>query len=256
MVVFEDGLARKSEYRRFVIKGVDGQNDVASMHEVITRRFRRLLDEQAQRAARSRPTAARCWSTPRPAGRASSPTRRAWSWSTAVRPRSRPPSGRWPSSASSTSRSAAWPSGSRRSGCPSRRTRSSWPLERGALPAPADPRRGPPVRDHPPPLAPLQVDGREPARRRARARRGAPQDAAQALRVAEEAARRRRSRRSPRCRASAHAPRRRSRRRSPSASGKTGNRQRQHRHRRDRGGLARWQPRRRSTTASWSSSPA
>ncbi len=47
MVVFEDGLARKGEYRRFVIKGVDGQNDVASMHEVITRRFRRLLDEQA-----------------------------------------------------------------------------------------------------------------------------------------------------------------------------------------------------------------
>jgi excinuclease ABC subunit C len=48
MVVFEDGLARKSEYRRFVIKSVEGQNDVASMHEVITRRFRRLLDEQAR----------------------------------------------------------------------------------------------------------------------------------------------------------------------------------------------------------------
>lgn len=48
MVVFEDGLARKSEYRRFVIRGVDGQNDVASMHEVITRRFKRLLDEQAR----------------------------------------------------------------------------------------------------------------------------------------------------------------------------------------------------------------
>ena len=46
MVVFEDGLARKSEYRRFVIKSVQGQNDVASMREVITRRFRRLLDEQ------------------------------------------------------------------------------------------------------------------------------------------------------------------------------------------------------------------
>ena len=45
MVVFEDGLARKGEYRRFVIKGVDGQNDVASMHEVIARRFRRLQDE-------------------------------------------------------------------------------------------------------------------------------------------------------------------------------------------------------------------
>ena len=46
MVVFEDGLARKSEYRRFVIRNVDGQNDVASMREVITRRFRRLLDER------------------------------------------------------------------------------------------------------------------------------------------------------------------------------------------------------------------
>ncbi|MGA9749509.1 MAG: excinuclease ABC subunit UvrC, partial [Nocardioides sp.] len=48
MVVFEDGLARKSDYRRFVIKGVEGQNDVASMHEVITRRFRRLLDERSE----------------------------------------------------------------------------------------------------------------------------------------------------------------------------------------------------------------
>ena len=48
MVVFEDGLPRKSEYRRFVIKSVDGQNDVASMDEVISRRFRRLLDEQAR----------------------------------------------------------------------------------------------------------------------------------------------------------------------------------------------------------------
>ncbi len=47
MVVFEDGLPRKSEYRRFVIRGVDGQNDVAAMHEVITRRFRRLLEDRA-----------------------------------------------------------------------------------------------------------------------------------------------------------------------------------------------------------------
>ncbi len=48
MVVFEDGLARKGEYRRFVVRGVEGQNDVASMHEVLTRRFRRLLDDQAE----------------------------------------------------------------------------------------------------------------------------------------------------------------------------------------------------------------
>ena len=46
MVVFEDGLARKGEYRRFVIKGQDGSDDVRAMHEVITRRFKRLLDEQ------------------------------------------------------------------------------------------------------------------------------------------------------------------------------------------------------------------
>lgn len=48
MVVFEDGLARKSEYRRFVIRDQEGSDDVAAMHEVITRRFRRLLDEQAR----------------------------------------------------------------------------------------------------------------------------------------------------------------------------------------------------------------
>jgi len=47
MVVFEDGLARKSEYRRFVIRGQEGSDDVRAMHEVITRRFKRLLDEQS-----------------------------------------------------------------------------------------------------------------------------------------------------------------------------------------------------------------
>ncbi|MFD7131509.1 excinuclease ABC subunit UvrC [Streptomyces sp. NPDC059894] len=46
MVVFEDGLARKSEYRRFQIKGFEGQDDVRSLHEVITRRFRRYLVEK------------------------------------------------------------------------------------------------------------------------------------------------------------------------------------------------------------------
>ncbi|MGW2209131.1 excinuclease ABC subunit UvrC [Streptomyces sp. NPDC001781] len=46
MVVFEDGLQRKNEYRRFQIKGFAGQDDVRSMHEVITRRFRRYLVEK------------------------------------------------------------------------------------------------------------------------------------------------------------------------------------------------------------------
>ncbi len=50
MVVFEDGLPRKSDYRRFVIGSVEGQNDVAAMHETITRRFRRYLADQAESA--------------------------------------------------------------------------------------------------------------------------------------------------------------------------------------------------------------
>jgi len=45
MVVFEDGLARKPEYRRFTIKGFQGQDDVRAIHEVITRRFKRYLAE-------------------------------------------------------------------------------------------------------------------------------------------------------------------------------------------------------------------
>jgi excinuclease ABC subunit C len=46
MIVFEDGLPRKSEYRRFSINGLDGTDDVASIHEVICRRFRRYLEER------------------------------------------------------------------------------------------------------------------------------------------------------------------------------------------------------------------
>jgi excinuclease ABC subunit C len=50
MVVFEDGLPRKSEYRRFAIRGLanpeGGQNDVAAIYEVISRRFRRYLEER------------------------------------------------------------------------------------------------------------------------------------------------------------------------------------------------------------------
>ncbi|HEY1642495.1 MAG TPA: excinuclease ABC subunit UvrC [Streptosporangiaceae bacterium] len=48
MVVFEDGLARKSEYRRFAIRGLDGTDDVAAIHEVIGRRFRRYVEEREQ----------------------------------------------------------------------------------------------------------------------------------------------------------------------------------------------------------------
>jgi excinuclease ABC subunit C len=39
MVVFQDGKPRKSDYKRFKIEGLDGQDDYASMHQVLTRRF-------------------------------------------------------------------------------------------------------------------------------------------------------------------------------------------------------------------------
>jgi excinuclease ABC subunit C len=42
MVVFEDGLPRKSEYRRFIVRG-DGTDDVAAMSEVLRRRFARYV---------------------------------------------------------------------------------------------------------------------------------------------------------------------------------------------------------------------
>lgn len=47
MVVFEDGLPRKSEYRRFIIKSFEGSNDVAAIAEVLGRRLRRLADDRA-----------------------------------------------------------------------------------------------------------------------------------------------------------------------------------------------------------------
>ncbi|WP_394277128.1 excinuclease ABC subunit UvrC [Luteococcus sp.] len=51
MVVFEDGLPRKSEYRRFVIRSFEGSDDLRAMKEVLTRRFRRLLDDRASMSA-------------------------------------------------------------------------------------------------------------------------------------------------------------------------------------------------------------
>jgi excinuclease ABC subunit C len=54
MVVFEDGLPKRSDYRRFEIKGVPGQDDVASMEEMLHRRFARLRREQAEGEPRRR----------------------------------------------------------------------------------------------------------------------------------------------------------------------------------------------------------
>jgi len=48
MVVFEDGLPKRQDYRKFRISGVEGQDDFASMHEMLRRRFTRLLEEQSR----------------------------------------------------------------------------------------------------------------------------------------------------------------------------------------------------------------
>ncbi|WP_392669649.1 excinuclease ABC subunit UvrC [Streptomyces sp. LN785] len=69
MVVFEDGLARKSEYRRFQIKGFEGQDDVRSMHEVIGRRFKRYLQEK-ERTGEWEETPAPTGAVPAPAAAA------------------------------------------------------------------------------------------------------------------------------------------------------------------------------------------
>ena len=46
MVVWEDGKMKKSDYRKFIIRTVQGVDDFASMREVVARRYKRLQDEQ------------------------------------------------------------------------------------------------------------------------------------------------------------------------------------------------------------------
>ena len=114
MVVVEDGLPKKSEYRRFKIKGDQGNDDFAAMEQVLTRRLTAYLAERGRPVERDAgqvllPAAAaarRRRQGPAVGGRAGARGARAG------RARSR-----WPPS----------PSGSRRSTCPARRTRSACP---------------------------------------------------------------------------------------------------------------------------------
>jgi len=46
MVVWEDGKMKKSDYRKFIIKTVEGVDDFASMREVVTRRYKRVQEEK------------------------------------------------------------------------------------------------------------------------------------------------------------------------------------------------------------------
>jgi excinuclease ABC subunit C len=49
MVVWEDGKMKKSDYRKFIIRTVEGSDDFASMREVISRRYARLKEEHKAR---------------------------------------------------------------------------------------------------------------------------------------------------------------------------------------------------------------
>ena len=48
MVVWEDGRMKKSDYRKFIIRTVDGVDDFASMREVVTRRYKRIQEEKKE----------------------------------------------------------------------------------------------------------------------------------------------------------------------------------------------------------------
>ena len=109
MVVFEDGLPKKSDYRRFSV--AQGTDDTAAMAEVVRRRFaRHLKDEEDRRDEQG------------VAAEEGRPRRFAYPPNLLVvdggAPQVAAASRRSPSSASSTSPSAASPSAWRRSGCP------------------------------------------------------------------------------------------------------------------------------------------
>lgn len=55
MVVWENGTMKKSDYRKFIIRGITGVDDFASMREVVTRRYKRVQDSGAAASADSAP---------------------------------------------------------------------------------------------------------------------------------------------------------------------------------------------------------
>ena len=184
MVVLEDGLPRKSEYRRFKVRGVDGNDDFAAMEEVLTRRLVAYLEE------RDRPVSERpgkfaypphsCWST---AERASWPGRPCRTGAGARR--------RDPAGVVGQALRGGLRAGPVRAG-------ADPAVVRGALPVAAGARRGPPVRQLVPPRAAGQADDQERPRRRAGPRpdaQAAPAQGAGQRQRGEEGARSRRCRR-------------------------------------------------------------
>ena len=135
LVVFEDGLPRKSDYRHYAIKEAAGEghsDDVASIAEVTRRRFLRHrvdvadgrptapaeVTDGASRAVMGETSPPRRRSIRRPGVRDGSPTHPTCSSSTVVPRRCMRPQPCSTSSTSPTWPSWAWPNASRRCGCP------------------------------------------------------------------------------------------------------------------------------------------
>ena len=62
MVVFEDAVAKRSDYRKFGIRHTGGQDDFAMMHEAVGRRFARHDDGRRGRATTPASPPPRTWS--------------------------------------------------------------------------------------------------------------------------------------------------------------------------------------------------
>ncbi len=56
MVVWEDGKMKKSDYRKFIIRTVEGVDDFASMREVVTRRYKRIQEDMARDQKKQMPS--------------------------------------------------------------------------------------------------------------------------------------------------------------------------------------------------------
>ena len=155
MVVMEDGLAKRSDYRRFKIRHQPGQDDFAAMEEALTRRFRRYLEERDEGARKGK--------------------RFAYPPNLLLVDGGKGQLGvamRVLEDLGLEDISRRQPGQEVRGGLPARRPRADpHPTRlRGALPAAAGARRGAPLRDHLSPPAARQEDDEVGARRRARAR--------------------------------------------------------------------------------------
>ena len=199
MVVFEDGLPRPSEYRKFAIKGFEGQNDVAAISEVIGRRFRRLARSDGaapevrsgRRGGAQGPAVADATVGEVGGRRAPRPVRlpavagRHRRWRTAGQ-RGLPGAGR-PRAHGHRRRGPGQATGG---GVAPRRGGSGDPSahQPGPLPAPTRPRRGPPHRDPLPATEALGPDDHQCPGRHPRSRTGAAQGPAVPVRLGAQAA--------------------------------------------------------------------